>query len=363
MKIAIDGNPFTMSYTGVAKYLLSLIRLVTSIPNCDVYIICNKDFSIPEDLNVIKIVDKEIFSNLNFTVWLKTRGSFFISKFAFDYYWSCSGIQPYLTSKTKYISVIHDLNYKIVPSMMGTLQFFTHLVFMKQDARRTDYIITNSQGSADKIFSYLGCKVQSIINPPTDKHFKKIDDKNVKTILDKYNIHYSYFLTVGTLEPRKNLRHTINVYNSLSEDVKAKYKLVIVGTSGWKNKTILDLCESNKENVIRLGYIEEHDLPYIYNGASIFLFPSIYEGFGMPVREAVHCGIEVITSNIPETIEACYGQGRFIQPNDSAEYKKTILEVIHATKSSEQKQIDLYKKEADLQSAQFLKQFQSWLNI
>lgn len=136
-------------------------------------------------------------------------------------------------------------------------------------------------------------------------HRSQIDSQK---ILHKYNLTYgNYILAVGTLEPRKNLTQVISAYRLLPSKIAKKFPLVLVGVRGWKEKGLLNeletLLKENKAYI--LGYVPANDLPFLYSGARAFVFPSLYEGFGLPPLEAMSCGTPVITSNtssIPEVV-------------------------------------------------------------
>jgi len=349
MKIGIEGSSFQNNPGGIGKYVLSLFQLLlTTYPDVDFIIYSNKEVHLTDEISQrVKVVqDKSIFRHLNPTVWLKTIAGLIIAKDDLDYYLSGAGLLPKLKKKTQTVSVIHDLNYKIVPQTMGILHCLSHQLFLKKDIKKADFIICNSKGTSEKIFQYTGKKVNTIINPPTGSRFKALPSLLVEEVLQKYNINYPYFLTVGTIEPRKNLQMTIDVFIKLLTEYKnGQYKLIIVGSNGWKNKKIIDLCKKYKENIICIGYIQDSDLPALYNGAAAFLFPSLYEGFGMPAREALYCGKQIITSDIVELRESCLNQAIFIDPHNSIEYEHALLSVI---KNSEKgPNIVERKKESD----------------
>jgi len=332
MKIGIDGFPFLKNPSGIGKYLLSLVKmLMETYPDAEFIFYANREICLPEEMYQRAIIKRDIslWKRLNSTVWLKIVAGRIIKNDHIDYYLSGAGFLPKLENRTKKLVVVHDINYKIVPQAMGRLNYLSHLAFLKRDVKKADFIITNSHGTSDKIRTYFSKEADTIINPPTESRFKKMASQETNSVLRKYNIDYPYFLTVGTLEPRKNLALTIETFLHLLQKGKTEnYKLVIVGSKGWKDSEIIRLCEQYKDSIIRLGYVEENDLPALYNGTKAFLFPSIYEGFGMPAREALYCGCTVITSDLDELKESSHNQAIFINPNHSEEYERAIEETL-----------------------------------
>ena len=108
----------------------------------------------------------------------------------------------------------------------------------------------------------------------------------------------NFILSVGTLEPRKNMARLIEAYVALREEGKIEDKLILVGKKGWLFNSIMDLPERFKQDIIFKGYVPEDELVQLYQAARLFVYPSMYEGFGLPVLEAMGCGCPVITSNI-----------------------------------------------------------------
>ena len=129
-------------------------------------------------------------------------------------------------------------------------------------------------------------------------------------------IHKPYLLALGTIEPRKNLPVVLESFLRLKRrgDLEG-YVLVMVGAHGWKDKKIIAMAE-REPSIIRLGFVCDEYLPYLYGGTEIFVYPSLYEGYGMPVLEALKCGTKVVTTNIPE-IREIGGDNRvvYVEPN------------------------------------------------
>lgn len=161
-------------------------------------------------------------------------------------------------------------------------------------------------------------------------------DKNNKILLevkDKYNLPFKFILFLGTIEPRKNIVGLIRAYDELqkfaeetdNEDLK-KYKLVIAGTKGWLNEAIFNEVRKseNKDKIMISGFIDDKDKTAIYNLASVFAYPSFYEGFGFPPLEAMSCGVPVITSNSSSLPEICNSSALMIDPDKPEEIFESL---------------------------------------
>nr|WP_262904181.1 glycosyltransferase family 1 protein [Chryseobacterium tagetis] len=218
---------------------------------------------------------------------------------------------------------------------MGRLHRLTHIFFYKKDVKSADFIVTNSRGTSDKLKHFFRIKTDQIINPSVSPTYFKRNKDEINGVLEKYQINSDYLLFVGNLEPRKNLLLVINSFIELVQEKKiSDVKLLIVGLKGWKNSKLNQLIDQYSDYIQLSGYVAEHDLPAIYSQAKTFVFPSLYEGFGIPVREALMCGTSVITSDISELREAgeiveSNAQITFIDPHSKEELKCSILKYLH----------------------------------
>ena len=131
------------------------------------------------------------------------------------------------------------------------------------------------------------------------------------------NVHklpHKFVLFVGSIEPRKNLKNSLLAYNSLPDSFKKEYKFVLAGFKGWNNLEVMKIINEKQKNIVYLGYLSDHELAYVYNLATVFLYPSLYEGFGLPVLEAMASGTPVITSNTSSLPEVAGDAAVLIDP-------------------------------------------------
>ncbi len=198
---------------------------------------------------------------------------------------------------------------------------------------RANKIATISESAKKDIINYYNVdekKVDVICLASSKNIEKKKNIKEIKEVLKKYKIKKEYILFVGTLEPRKNINVLIKAYASLGKELIDKYDLVICGAKGWHYDNIFKQVDNLNltKRVIFTGYAEENDLPYIYSGASVFVFPSFYEGFGLPILEAMKCGVPVVSSNTSSLPEVGGDAALYFFPNDIEKLRDHMGEVL-----------------------------------
>lgn len=218
---------------------------------------------------------------------------------------------------------IYDMVYKACPETMeiATRQYMER--HMEMSCKRADFIITISEFSKNEIVKYMGVSPQKIYVVPCgvdlDKYRSDISSEDVAHVMRKYGIEDNYFLYLGTLEPRKNIPFLLKAYCKLYKELGEKTPyLVLAGNKAWGYHEILELIKKNhiEKMVIFTGYIDEVDKPALLRGAICFLFPSLYEGFGIPPLEAMACGTPVIVSNRSSLPEVVGKAGILIDPED-----------------------------------------------
>lgn len=230
------------------------------------------------------------------------------------------------------VVVIHDLIEFNVPKKFSRLRMFYRHVAVPQTVRRADYIITVSENSKKDIVKY--CKVKpekiKVVYNGVDKRFRPMNKNVFSKVLQKYSMDSPYILYTGTIDhPGKNSISLVRAFRKVA-DRHPNYKLVFVGKPGFGYDHVINEIESLKlkDRTLMLGYVPDDDLVGIYNGASAFAFLSLYEGFGLPLIEAMACGTPVIAANSSCLPEIVGEAGFIVEPYDVlkiAEYLETLI--------------------------------------
>ncbi|QQS46916.1 MAG: glycosyltransferase family 4 protein [Acidobacteriota bacterium] len=205
--------------------------------------------------------------------------------------------------------------------------------------RRATMIISPSEWTKQEIIRYLGTRPEKIrvIHEGAREKMRPLPEAEIRGVLEKHGIHSQYLLYVGTIEPRKNLVTLIRAYHELLRETPHRPRLVLCGGRGWLEDEVFKLVEELKlqDEVRFTGYVDDADLPALYSGAEAFIYPSVYEGFGLPPLEAMACGTPVITSNVSSLPEVVGGAGLLHDPQDHRALTRHIATLLGDRSASE----------------------------
>jgi glycosyltransferase involved in cell wall biosynthesis len=253
----------------------------------------------------------------------------------------------------RYVVTIHDLVPLFFPELVPKKHRLFFKIFMKRAAKTADLIITDSEYSKQDIVQYLAVPEEKIrviylgYEPPRTN---VADPQKCQEILARYGITQPYLLFVGVIEPKKNLERLVEAFALLRQDSSfgKTFQLVIAGGKGWFYETLYQKVHDLHldDHVIFTGFVPDQDLPALYTSAEVFVFPSIYEGFGLPVVEAMAYGVPVVTSNVSSLPELVGNAGMLVDPN----HPEAICEGLTEVLANPQKQAQM--KQAGLLQAQ-----------
>lgn len=241
------------------------------------------------------------------------------------------GVMPLFLTGARKIVTIHDVVPYIYPETSTKLDKLIYHYWLPLAVRRLDAIITVSEQSKQDIIRYLPVNEEDVVVIPeaAGSSYRLMNPIDVKPVLNRYGIDFPYILYVGSLESRKNLPRLLEAFARVRTQ-HPDWKLVIVGARKWKFSSIFETVKRLElEPFVHFtGYVEEEHLPAIYNGADLFVFPSLYEGFGLPVLEAMASGTPVITSNCSSLPEVAGDAAILIDPYDIQAMADAIQQVL-----------------------------------
>lgn len=336
-KICLDLQPMLSQKTGIGYYTENLVK---NLYNGNKNKYTGVTFSFFRRKKNQRLIEGIRYKHYNFFPFYSEKIRF-ISKFLpistnfflkenYDIYHSFNSNIPYKIKKNiNVIITIHDLIPFLFPELCkgDKKKYFDSLV---EKIKRVNIIITVSEYSKRDIIKYLKVDPQKIriVSPGIElKDYERVKDNEIKKVKEKYNLPKKFILFLGALEPKKNI---VNIIKGFERANLKNIKLVIAGGKGWKYEEIFETYKNSpyKKNIQMLDYIAEEDKIALYKGAELFIFPSLYEGFGMPVLEAMASGIPVITSNISSLPEVAGEAAILVNPYDIVEIAKAIENVI-----------------------------------
>jgi glycosyltransferase involved in cell wall biosynthesis len=228
------------------------------------------------------------------------------------------------------VVTIHDLAFLRWPEHLPRRRYHYLAHEVRSAARRAARVLTVSQSTKTDVVSMLGVAPQRIAVTPlgVDERFQPVPPDRIAQWRHERGCHRPFILAVGTLEPRKNLPTLLRAFSRLVAEVP--HDLMLVGPEGWLTRELeATLARLQLGDRVRLtGYVADAELPLWYAAAAAFVFPSFYEGFGLPVLEAMACGAPVITSNVSALPEVAGDAALLVNPDDEAALAEAILRVV-----------------------------------
>jgi glycosyltransferase involved in cell wall biosynthesis len=230
------------------------------------------------------------------------------------------------------ITTIHDVIPLVFPELFRLRERIMLGLYFRAVRHTALHVITVSEQSRNDIHRLLGIDRNriSVTYNGVSSRFKPVILSVIAQKLAHYRIEQPYILSVCTLEPRKNLVRVLQAFARLRHIHKVPHRLVLVGKRGWLEKPIFETARSLgvDEHIQFTGFVPDEDLPALYSGAGVFVYPSLYEGFGIPPLEAMACGCPVVTSSISSLPEVVDDAALLVDPLDAEAIADGILRII-----------------------------------
>ncbi len=252
-----------------------------------------------------------------FVLWFEFAVFRALKKYKADIFFSPDGYLS-LRSKVPQIGVIHDINFEHYPKDLPFTARIYLRYFFPRFAQKASKIITVS--------NYSKKDISSTYSIPEDKIkvtwngcsplFQPLSEQAIRIIRGNYSNGKPYFLFVGALHPRKNVHRLIEAYIQYRKTENPTHELVIVGASMWKNSSKLEIPSSVKASVHFTGHLDLHELTKVVGAASVFAFVPYFEGFGIPLVEAMSCGIPILSGNLTSLPEVAGEAALYCDPFD-----------------------------------------------
>ena len=338
MRIAIDFTAFIPQMTGIDTYLKQLVLHLAKVDQRNQYMIYHNyedrrvfadnlpvnfsHTSISARPRSIRLISQQIILPLAASDWKA------------DVVHSPSFIMPYIRGRARHVLTVHDMTSFSHPEHHIALRrsrLYRRMVLAS--LRRTDMVMAPSQATRQAILEFLPDLQPDRIHvtvPGIGEEFQPCDPASVQEVVTRLMLPQPYILYVGTLEPRKNLPALVESYRRLVEAGAIKEHLVLAGKLGWGYEALLKQIHvpALRGKVHLAGYVDQQDLPAVYSGARLFVYPSLHEGFGFPPLEAMACGVPVISTLSSSLVENLAGVAELVSPEDVAALADAIRRVL-----------------------------------
>ena len=341
MRVAIDGKRYYLNSSGLGRYSRSLINQLISIgdeENLEIILYRPKGkvkFEPKSQSHLTEITADYFFpGHIGNAIWRFTKLPSLINNSGYDLFHGPSHVLPGKLKCPSLVTML-DLIFMRYPQYFKAWDRNYYRISFEKSAQLADHIISISEATKADLINYFGIKEEkiSVIYPGFDAVFSKLQQQKLDEIKIKFKLPRDYILYVGNIEPRKNILKLAQAFNSLQESsyIDKDVHLLIVGQMGWYYKEIIDGIDSlsSRDKIKLVGPIYGEDLAGFYQLASVMAYPSMFEGFGYPVLEAMRLGTPVLTSNISSMPEAGGNAAHYVNPESLDEIKDGLCKLLN----------------------------------
>lgn len=352
MKIAVNTRFLLKDrLEGIGWYTYEIMRrLVQNHPEDEFYFLFDRPYD-PQFIfadNVHPVVLQPPARHpLLFYIWFEYSVYNFLKKQKIDIFFSPDGFLSLRTRVPTFLT-IHDIAYKHYPQHVGLLMRKYYQYFMPKFVVKARKVFTVSQYSKKDICSTYSVnedKVLALYNGCRNI-FKPISNQQKEAIKQKYTQGNPYFICIGSVHPRKNIERVIRAFQQIKEESDYPHRLVLTGRMAWKSSEVRALISQPplSNHILWTGNVKEDELVQLLGGSEGLVYPSLFEGFGMPILEAMHCHVPVITSNTSSMPEVGGDAAYYVNPSSVKEISGAMLDII-LNSAKKMRMIELGKKQ------------------
>jgi len=334
MRVGIDARLLEREMTGIGRFLVGVLDLITQLDKENEYYLFSfeklEDYE-KKGFKVIATGKNKLIPNFLYSpFWLNFVLPSYLKKYKIDIFFFPSSFLPLGEKKYKAIIVLCDVFHKVDKDFHTFLYRKYIDLFLTTALKKSQLILTISQNSKRDILKFYQTPEEKvkIVYLAADKVFHprppSLEDQ--KRVKEKYNLPEKFILHVGVLEERKNIKGIIEIADLLKKETDVP--ILLFGKVGHNSQKYLSEIDQRK-NIQFKGFAANEDLPLLYNLATILLFPTFYEGFGLPVVEAMQSGLPVVASNTSSLPEIIGEAGAVCNPNDYQCFSKNIVRLLN----------------------------------
>ena len=331
MRIGLEISPLALNVSGIPNYIFRLLHGFASIDKENQYFLYTNrpvpfDLGLPDNFRTV-ILKRPL---PRFQLWFQIELPYMLKKNGIDVFHGLFSRLPFMLPVPGVLTV-HDLSGYKMPWFHKRKTHFTNLMY-PLFVKRASRIIAVSEFTAKELASCFpkASDKTTVVHEAAPPEYSEVMEKSeLNRIREKYDLPRRFLLFLGTLEPRKNLPGLLEAFLQVADTVP--YSLVISGAIGWKTEELFDKLKKPgvKDRVQLTGFVDRKDIPVLLSLAEVFIYPSLYEGFGLPVLEAMACGTPVITSNISSMPEIAGDAALLVDPHSTESIANAISTLAH----------------------------------
>lgn len=317
MRISIDATGLGRTKTGTSVYVCEILSCFTRDPSLDhefVIFASDKGMAHCQEANLdrrFKYIQAPDDRRLR-VLWQQTYMPWHISNSGIDVHWGSGFVLP-LASGVPMAVTVHDLTHLLYPGVHERLKRYYFPAMINASVKKAKAVFAVSRATEKDLHQAMPVSVKKTIVTPLAA--RPMAASAAIRAADANPTPDNYMLFVGTLEPRKNLHRLLRAWQSLGHDVRGKTKLCVVGATGWMvDELVRDLAA--EDSVRFVGHVDDSELALLLTNARALLYPSLYEGFGLPVVEAMRLGVPVLTANVGATREIAEDAAVLVDPTN-----------------------------------------------
>jgi glycosyltransferase involved in cell wall biosynthesis len=340
MRIAINTLAMKRKLYGGGNYIKNLVRSLSRLDGENEYLLLASPENVChlEDLGVRFQIAMGPSNRLLRLPWEQTVLPLKLKQKGIDVYHGPAFVAPLFKTCGQVVSV-HDMTFHLVPEQHSWHKRIYFQAMIPAMVRGSERVIAVSESTKRDILSLVPVPENKICvtHLGVDSRFQPVSDQEKLAALRvKHRLRRQFILFVGVIEPRKNIAALVNAYAAAS--LADQFDLVLAGSLGWDYSGLLEQVANSglKDRIRIIGYVDDEDLPTLYSAAEVFVYPSLYEGFGLPPLEAMACGVPVITSSISSMPEIVGDAAILVNPRDVAAIASALLKLLSNAELREQ---------------------------
>lgn len=332
MRIALNALALTGSPHGMGGYIKQLVGALVGLQTGDNFTVFASRNGYPHLQSVAPALHYEFAPAVRplRLLWEQTQLPYRLKSQEADVFHGMAFTLPMWKTCAQVVT-IHDMTFHLTPErhIAAKRIYFQHMI--PRACRQADAVIAISESTKRDLISILRIPEEKVfvVHHGVPSSYRHVTDQNrLDMVRRRFRLQRPFILHVGVLEPRKNLKTLVEAYR-LSPAINTDYDLVLAGGYGWGYHPLLaQIKDSGLKSIHLTGYIPHEDLPALFSQASLFVYPSVYEGFGLPVLEAMACGVPVITSNVSSMPEVAGDAGVLVEPEDVGALAAAMTKVL-----------------------------------